>query len=28
MRSTKNKVLKLWQETYGVEAVEQWRCNG
>lgn len=28
MRSSKNKVLKLWQETYGVEAVEQWRCNG
>lgn len=28
LRSSKNKVLKLWQETYGVEAVEQWRCNG
>ncbi|MFD2642778.1 hypothetical protein [Pseudomonas japonica] len=27
LRSSKNKVLKLWQETYGVEAVEQWRCN-
>ncbi|WP_146197712.1 hypothetical protein [Pseudomonas prosekii] len=28
LRSSKNKVLKLWQETYGVDAVEQWRCNG
>lgn len=27
LRSSKNKVLKLWQQTYGVEAVEQWRLN-
>lgn len=27
LRSSKNKVLKLWQEMYGIETVEQWRCN-
>lgn len=27
LRSSKNKVLKLWQEEYGVDAVEQWRVS-
>lgn len=27
LRSAKNKVLKLWQEEYGVETVEQWRVG-
>ncbi|WP_085696163.1 DNA binding protein [Pseudomonas sp. B26(2017)] len=27
LRSSKNKVLKRWQEEYGVDAVEQWRVS-
>jgi len=27
LRSSKNKILKLWQEEYGVDVVEQWRVS-